>query len=91
MTLAKPTAESTARGPLPPTTGPKRNKIKTGEGRLAFLLVMPTIALLGLIVGYPIVKAIYNSFLSDTQKINPTTGLLDPAGAWTGLTNYKHW
>jgi len=91
MTLAEPAAGSTAQGTLPPESGPKRNKIKTGEGRLAFFLVTPTIALLGLIVGYPIVKAIYNSFLSDNQKINPNTGLLDPAGAWTGLTNYKHW
>src|SRR5919112_3663121 len=91
MTLAEPAAESTATGTLPPTSRAKRNKIKTGEGRLAFMLVTPTIALLGLIVGYPIVKAIYNSFLSDNQKINKDTGLLDPAGAWTGLTNYKHW
>ncbi|MDQ1741572.1 MAG: trehalose/maltose transport system permease protein [Pseudonocardiales bacterium] len=91
MTLAEPAPGSTAQAASPVARGPKRNKIKTGEGRLAFFLVAPTIALLGLIVGYPIVKAIYNSFLSDNQKINPDTGLLDPAGAWTGLTNYKHW
>ncbi|HST48366.1 carbohydrate ABC transporter permease [Jatrophihabitans sp.] len=91
MTLAEPAAGSTAQGSPPPASRPKRNKIKTGEGRLAFFLVTPTIALLGLIVGYPIVKAIYNAFLSDNQKINPDTGLLEQAGAWTGLTNFKHW
>jgi multiple sugar transport system permease protein len=91
MTLAEPAAGSTATPTLPPTSRAKRNKIKTGEGRLALLLVAPTIALLGLIVGYPIVKAVYNSFLSDTQKINPTTGQFDPPGAWTGLFNFKHW
>jgi ABC-type sugar transport system permease subunit len=91
MTLAEPAPGSTAQAASPAAPGPKRNKIKTGEGRLALMLVTPTIALLGLIVGYPIVKAIYNSFLSDNQKINKDTGLLDPAGAWTGLTNYKHW
>ncbi len=91
MTLAEPAAESTAKGSPPPATRPKRNKIKTGEGRLAFYLVTPTIALLGLIVGYPIVKAIYNSFLSDNQKLNPATGQFEQAGAWTGLTNFKHW
>ena len=36
-----------------------RKKIATGEGRLAFFLVTPTVLLLALIVGYPIVKAIY--------------------------------
>jgi ABC-type sugar transport system permease subunit len=91
MTLAEPAAESSALQSPPPKSRPKRNKIKTGEGRLAFILVAPTIALLGLIVGYPIVKAIYNSFLSDTQKIDPTTGQFQPPGAWTGLTNFKHW
>jgi ABC-type sugar transport system permease subunit len=91
MTLAEPAAGSTATGTEPPTSRTKRNKIKTGEGRLALMLVAPTIALLGLIVGYPIVKAVYNSFLSDTQKINPSTGQFDPPGAWTGLFNFKHW
>jgi multiple sugar transport system permease protein len=91
MTLAEPAAGSTTQGTLPPESRPKRNKIKTGEGRLAFFLVAPTIALLGLIVGYPIVKAIYNSFLSDNKRINPDTGLLEAPGAWTGLTNFKHW
>jgi trehalose/maltose transport system permease protein len=91
MTLAEPAAESTALTSPSPQSRPKRNKIKTGEGRLAFMLVTPTIALLGLIVGYPIVKAIYNSFLSDTQKIDPTTGQFQAPGAWTGLTNFKHW
>lgn len=91
MTLAEPAAGSTAAGTPPPASRTKRNKIKTGEGRLAFMLVAPTIALLGLIVGYPIVKAVYNSFLSDTQKINPSTGQFENPGAWSGLTNFKHW
>ena len=91
MTLAGPAAESAADPTLPPTSRLKRNKIKTGEGRLAVMLVAPTIALLALIVGYPIVKAVYNSFLSDVQKINPKTGQFEQAGAWTGLTNYKYW
>src|SRR5437763_1779782 len=49
MTVAGPAAESaeqTAAAPPPPV---KRNKIKTGEGRLAFLLVAPTVLLLALV------------------------------------------
>ena len=91
MTLAEPAAGSTAQTALPQKPGVKRNKIKTGEGRLVFRLVAPPIAQLGLSVGYPIVKAIYNSFLSDSRKIDPTTGQFLEPGAWTGLTNYKHW
>ncbi len=91
MTIAGPAAENVDVAARPEPPAAKRNKIKTGEGRLALMLVAPTIALLGLIVGYPIVKAIYNSFLSDSQKIDPVTGQFKPPGAWTGLTNYKHW
>jgi ABC-type sugar transport system permease subunit len=91
MTLAGPAAEnaevaSTSQAP----PAPKRNKIKTGESRLAFMLVAPTIALLGLIVGYPIVKAIYSSFLTDSG-LDKTTGFFNQGNKWTGLTNYKHW
>lgn len=68
----------------------KRKKIKTGESRLAVMLVAPTILLLALVVGYPIVKAIYSSFLTDSG-LDKSTGFFNQGGAWNGLTNYKHW
>ncbi len=90
MTIAGPVAEAAELNANDPTV--KRNKIKTGEGRLATMLVAPTVAFLLLIVGYPIVKGIYSSFLSDEGgKIDPTTGFLAKGGHWIGLTNYKHW
>jgi len=61
-----------------------------GQARRAFYLIAPTIALLGLIVGYPIVKAIYQSFLTD-PGLNKTTGIFDQGGAFNGIVNYKHW
>jgi multiple sugar transport system permease protein len=68
----------------------KRKKITTGEGRLAVYLIAPTIALLGLVVGYPIGKAIYQSFQTD-QGLDKATGFFNQGGQWTGVTNYKHW
>lgn len=85
--LAVEGAENAAKQPPPE---PKRNRIKTGEGRLAFWLVAPTVLLLGLIVGYPIVKAIYQSFLSD-PGLDKSTGFFSNGTHWIGLTNYKHW
>jgi len=61
-----------------------------GEGRLALLLIGPTLLLLALVVGYPIIKAIYSSFLTD-QGLNSSTGLFDQGGAWNGIHNYTHW
>jgi len=87
MTLAGPIEEDTveAGGSKPK----KRRKISTGEGRLAIFLIAPTIALLALVVGYPIVKAIYQSFLSDPGL--DSKGFFNSGDTWTGLTNYKYW
>jgi ABC-type sugar transport system permease subunit len=90
MTVAGPaagSAEQTAVAPPPPA---KRNKIKTGEGRLAFLLVAPTVVLLAIVVGYPVVKGIYQSFQSD-PGLDPSTGFFSTTTHWVGLANYKHW
>lgn len=68
----------------------KRKKIATGEGRLAFFLVTPTVILLAVIVGYPIVKAIIASFQKD-RGLNPATGFFDQGGGFAGFDNYKTW
>jgi multiple sugar transport system permease protein len=87
MTLAGPVEEEQAIKPAPPR---KRNRRRAGEGRLALFLITPTIVLLGLVVGYPIVKAIYQSFLTD-QGLDKATGFFNQGNQWNGLTNYKHW
>jgi len=67
-----------------------RSSINPGESRLALMLITPTILLLALIVGYPIVKAIYQSFLTD-PGLDSATGLFNEGNAWNGFTNYTHW
>jgi ABC-type sugar transport system permease subunit len=76
-------------GPEPASAG-RRNKIKTGESRLAVYLITPTVVLLGLIVGYPIVKAIIASFRKD-GGLNPATGFFNAGGDFAGFANYKTW
>jgi ABC-type sugar transport system permease subunit len=68
----------------------RRSNINPGESRLAFMLIAPTILLLALIVGYPILKAIYQSFLTD-PGLDPATGLFNQGNAWNGIHNYMHW
>ncbi|GLY26704.1 sugar ABC transporter permease [Kineosporia sp. NBRC 101731] len=87
---SEPIAENAA-----DTSGKRRRRkreqsLHTGEGRLAFLLLTPTLIMLTLIVGYPIVKAIYQSFLTD-GGLDSSTGMFNDGGAWAGLTHYKHW
>lgn len=59
---------------------PARSQGARSEGRLAFWLIVPTMVTLLLVVGYPIVKAVYRSFFSD-----PIGG----SGEFIGIDNYK--
>ena len=64
----------------PPRSKRKRaSDAARSEGRLAFWLIIPTMVTLMLVVGYPIVRAIYRSFFDD-----PIGG--DPA--FIGIDNY---
>jgi ABC-type sugar transport system permease subunit len=69
---------------------PRRTSINPGESRRAWTLIAPAILLLILIVGYPVVKAIYQSFLTD-PGLDKSTGLFNQGNAWNGITNYTHW
>ncbi|HEV7964117.1 MAG TPA: sugar ABC transporter permease [Actinoplanes sp.] len=90
MTIAGQVEEKVIEEGKPGGKGKGKGGINPGESRLAFALIAPTILLLALIVGYPIVKAIYQSFLTD-PGLDSATGLFNEGNAWSGLANYKHW
>jgi ABC-type sugar transport system permease subunit len=69
---------------------PRRTSINPGESRRAWTLIAPAILLLILIVGYPVIKAVYQSFLTD-PGLDKSTGLFNQGNAWNGITNYTHW
>ncbi len=68
----------------------KRPSINPGESRLAFTLIAPTVIVLALIVGFPIIKAIYQSFLTD-PGLDKVTGFFNAGNKWNGIGNYKYW
>jgi multiple sugar transport system permease protein len=77
---------------VPPeqTTGriatPDRGR-RAGVGRLAALLLSPTLLALALVVGYPVLAAVRLSFQVSTDRIDPETGFRETASAF-GLDNY---
>jgi multiple sugar transport system permease protein len=50
---------------------------REGVGRLAVLLLSPSLLVLLLVIGYPIVSALRLSFVKTTDAVNPDTGLLE--------------
>ncbi|MFB9239273.1 carbohydrate ABC transporter permease [Plantactinospora siamensis] len=67
----------------------RRKRLSSGEGRRAFFLVAPTIALLTLVIVYPLIKAIFLSFQKDSG-LDKATGMF-VEGGFAGVDNYKHW
>lgn len=59
------------------------------RSRAAIFLVAPSIIVLAVVIGYPIVRAIYLSFQSD-KHLDPATGIF-VQGGWAGIDHYVYW
>jgi ABC-type sugar transport system permease subunit len=75
----------------PPET-PRRKgaqKARDVERRSAIWLIVPTIFILAVVIGYPIIAALIQSFQAD-PGLDPNTGLF-VQGGFAGVSNYTHW
>jgi multiple sugar transport system permease protein len=81
-TTSADTATAVKRVPGQPSRGRR-----AGVGRLALLLLSPSILVLGLVIGYPIVSALRISFIKTTEGLDPNTGLISRTSAFS-LDNY---
>ncbi|SCL39178.1 multiple sugar transport system permease protein [Micromonospora rhizosphaerae] len=77
------TAPATGR----PAQGQAGTGRRAGVGRLAALLLSPTLLVLGLVIGYPIVSALRLSLQVSSEGINPETGVIERTSR-LGLDNY---
>lgn len=90
MTIATDSAASAA-GPgsdAPRQRAPRRRKPANPEARLALMLIAPTLVLLGVVIGYPVVAAVITSFTKD-QSLQG--GFFTHGGGFAGTDNYTHW
>lgn len=58
------------------------------QSRAAALLIAPTMIVLAIVIGYPIVRAIWLSFQAD-KGLDPTTGVFTDGG-FAGLEHYLY-
>jgi multiple sugar transport system permease protein len=64
-------------------------RVRNKESRAALYLIVPTLILLAVVIGYPVVSAIVMSFQKDAG-LDPATGLF-VQGGFAGFQNYAHW
>ena len=78
-----------AEAALPDDPGPERASIDPHQGRRAWILLTPTLLLLAVVIGYPVLRAVWMSLQKDAA-LDPGTGLF-VEGGWAGLQNYTRW
>jgi ABC-type sugar transport system permease subunit len=84
-----------AQATVPAQSQAPRNKRKrksmfnVSEGGGAPLLVGPTLFLLAVVIGYPVIKAVFMSFQKD-PGLDKATGQF-VSGGFAGFSNYTHW
>jgi len=78
---------STKNRPPEQRAGVKHNRRQ--QSRWALYLILPTLILLAIVIGYPIVSAVVMSFQKDAG-LDPATGLF-VQGGFAGFQNYAHW
>src|SRR5512132_1720204 len=78
-------------GPGEPSKRRRRGtpELDTARNRLGLYLITPAIVVLGVVIGYPVVRAVIMSFQKD-PGLDPQTGLFR-SGGFAGFSNYTHW
>jgi len=81
-------AVTTAERPAPITTKRKKNAFSDGQGTLAAMLLSPTLLVLFLVAGIPIVMSVTESFFRVNGGVDPNTGLVNSGTSFVGLANF---
>jgi multiple sugar transport system permease protein len=88
---ATPEAGTAEAAPEQTTTPPQRGRpeLSAARNRLGLYLITPSIVVLLIVIGYPVVRAVIMSFQNDAG-LDPQTGLF-VTGGFAGFKNYTHW
>lgn len=79
---------STTTQPSAQRAGRARGGARPDTGK-AYALVAPALAVLAVVIGYPIIRAIWLSFQGN-RRLDPKTGVFTDGG-FSGLENYMYW
>ena len=70
------------------TAKPKKNPLSDGQGTLASLLVSPTMLIILLVVGIPIILSLRESVFRRNAGIDPNTGMVAQGESFVGMQNF---
>ena len=68
----------------------KKNALSDGQGRLAYILLAPTLLVILVVAGIPVAMSIRESFFTANSGVDPTTGLVKGGESFVGLGNFTN-
>ena len=85
-------ATATAASPTVQSDGHKhkKNALSDGQGRLAWILLAPTLIVIIVVAGIPVLMSIRESFFQTNSGVDPTTGLIAQGEQFVGLQNFTN-
>ena len=86
--MATATAVETAPSGVPDTHKRKKNALSDGQGRLAWILLAPTLLVIIVVAGIPVIMSIRESFYLANSGVDPTTGKVAQGDQFVGLQNF---
>ena len=66
----------------------KKNALSDGQGRLAYILLAPTLLVILVVAGIPVVMSIRESFFATNNGVDPVTGMVAGGERFVGLGNF---
>jgi ABC-type sugar transport system permease subunit len=66
----------------------KKNALSDGQGRLAWILLAPTLLVILVVAGIPVVMSIRESFFQTNDGVDPVTGMVAGGEKFVGLGNF---
>jgi len=66
----------------------KKNALSDGQGRLAWILLAPTLLVILVVAGIPVVMSIRESFFQTNSGVDPVTGMVAGGDKFVGLQNF---
>ena len=87
-------ATATAEPRSLPATGDghkhKKNALSDGQGRLAWILLAPTLIVIAVVAGIPVVMSIREAFYQGNTGVDPNTGMIAGGESFVGLQNFTN-
>ena len=68
----------------------KKNALSDGQGRLAWILLAPTLIVIAVVAGIPVVMSIREAFFQTNTGVDPTTGMIAGGEQFVGLQNFAN-